>query len=375
VALQWCNKTIRRQEEVGKSTNYKRKNNMKDIIHGRKIQRQFIGAFAKPLMISLTVCVFVVIVISCSKQDKGSNPVSDQGASLGKAVGPTISSISPASAEIGDLLTINGNNFGPKQQTGYFVTIKGIRATVYQSWSQTQIKVFVNPGSTGGSGKVSVTTGSKTSNEVNFTLVQYTPVTIGTQTWMGYNLDVSKYNNGDDIPQVTDATAWDNLTTGAWCYYNNDPAMGALYGKLYNWYAVNDSRGLAPVGWHIPSDAEWKTLSMYLGMSQIDADLFGKAYFGTTEGGKMKKAGTSLWVSPNTGATNLSGFLALPGGMRSALSNYDFAGPGLSNFWWSSTEFDAATAWMRGVENASSGTYRYYLTKKHGFSVRCIQDN
>ena len=79
------------------------------------------------------------------------------------------------------------------------------------------------------------------------------------------NLDVSKYRNGDDIPQVTDATTWANLTTGAWCYYENNTANGTVYGKLYNWFAVNDPRGLAPSGWHIPSQAEWVTLQNCLG--------------------------------------------------------------------------------------------------------------
>src|SRR5580765_7574137 len=91
-------------------------------------------------------------------------------------------------------------------------------------------------------------------------------IKIGTQKWMSRNLDVTYYRNGDVIPHVTDPTKWQALTTGAWCWYNNDSANGAVYGKLYNWYAVNDPRGLVPAGWHIPSDAEWNTLSTYLGI-------------------------------------------------------------------------------------------------------------
>src|SRR5690606_33259564 len=107
----------------------------------------------------------------------------------------------------------------------------------------------------------------------------------------------------DVIPQVTDPTIWGNLTTGAWCYYNNDPANEIIYGKLYNWYAVNDPRGLAPVGWHIPSDSEWTILTDYLGGFEV-------------AGGKMKETGTTHWANPNIGADNSSGFTGLPGGYR-----------------------------------------------------------
>ena len=101
-------------------------------------------------------------------------------------------------------------------------------------------------------------------------------ITICNQVWMLKNLDVSTYRNGDPIPQVTDPTTWVGLTTGAWCYYNNDPANGAIYGKLYNWYAVNDPRGLAPTGWHVPSDAEWTELSTCLDAISPTGNVGGK---------------------------------------------------------------------------------------------------
>src|SRR5215831_16955339 len=123
---------------------------------------------------------------------------------------------------------------------------------------------------------------------------RYASIKIGHQKWMAKNLDVTHYRNGDKIPQVKNKAAWKALTTGAWCWYNNDSANGAIYGKLYNWYAVNDPRGLAPTGWHIPSDAEWDTLATHLG---------------SNAGGKLKdtgtiEAGTGLWYAPNKGATN-----------------------------------------------------------------------
>ena len=142
----------------------------------------------------------------------------------------------------------------------------------------------------------------------------YTSLTIGTQQWMDKNLDVATYRNGDLIPYVTDPTTWAALTTGAWCYYNNDPSNNGSYGKLYNWYAVNDPRGLAPVGWHVPTDIEFTTLTTALGGASV-------------AGGKMKVTGTTTtWNSPNTGATNTSGWAGLPGGFRFSGGEFSFIG-------------------------------------------------
>ena len=156
-------------------------------------------------------------------------------------------------------------------------------------------------------------------------------VTIGTQVWTSKNLDVSTFRNGDVIPQVQDQNAWENLTTGAWCYYDNDASNGTKYGKLYNWYAVNDPRGLAPNGYHIPTAAEWTQLSDYLG--------------GESEAGTKMKS-TSGWVENGNG-TNSSGFSGLPGGSRynrGAFLNIDSSG-----YWWSSKEGDALYAWNRSL--------------------------
>jgi uncharacterized protein (TIGR02145 family) len=184
-------------------------------------------------------------------------------------------------------------------------------------------------------------------------------VTIGQQIWMNKNLDVAYYRNGDPIPQVTDPTVWAGLTTGAWCYYNNDPLLGAIYGKLYNWYAVNDPRGLAPEGWHVPSDAEWTVLTNYLGGYSI-------------AGGKMKETGYTHWYSPNTGATNESGFTGLPGGFRS--NNGSYWGLRGNGYWWSSTEDYATDAWYRHLGFFSTDLDSPINTKVYGFSVRCVKD-
>lgn len=176
---------------------------------------------------------------------------------------------------------------------------------------------------------------------------------------MNKNLDVAFYRNGDPIPQVTNATAWAALGTGAWCYYNNDSILGAKYGKLYNWYAVNDPRGLAPQGWHIPSDAEWTTLETTLGGSSV-------------AGGKMKEAGTLNWLSPNTAGNNNSGFAGLPGGYR--YDNGPFLDVGNYGFWWSSTENGPTSAWARYLGYGFGNVNRATNFKPGGLSVRCLRD-
>ena len=180
-------------------------------------------------------------------------------------------------------------------------------------------------------------------------------VTIGSQVWTSKNLDVATYRNGDVIPQVQDENAWENLTTGAWCYYDNDASNGTKYGKLYNWYAVNDPRGLAPNGYHIPTDAEWTQLSDYLGDGEA--------------GTKMKS--TSGWVENGNG-TNSSGFSGLPGGIRNGDGAFYYVGE--YGYWWSSTEYSTNDAWCRGLLYDYGYVDRFTNSKKNGFSVRCLRD-
>ena len=195
-----------------------------------------------------------------------------------------------------------------------------------------------------------------------------TTVTICNQVWMVKNLDVSTYRNGDTIPNVTDPTQWNNLTTGAWCYSANSSEYGAIYGKLYNWYAVNDSRGLAPAGWHIPSDGEWNKLVKCLDPTADTSGTVTKQ--STTAGDAMKEAGSIHWVGFSF-ATNSSGFTGLPGGGRSTLNGY---GLGYYGNWWSSTkDITDGIAWPRGLDG-TSGVIRWPEPEKSGFSVRCIKD-
>lgn len=185
----------------------------------------------------------------------------------------------------------------------------------------------------------------------------YKTVKIGDQWWMAENLKVTHYCNGDAIPNVTDATEWRGLTTGAYCNFNNNSSNADTYGRLYNWYAVNDSCNIAPEGWHVPSDAEWQTLVDYLG-GVVDA------------GSKMKETGTEHWNGPNTSATNESGFSALPGGYRSYYGYY--FGMGDFAYFWSSTEFHIYYAHYRYLSRYSWGAIS--PEKTNGLSVRCVRD-
>ena len=189
----------------------------------------------------------------------------------------------------------------------------------------------------------------------------YPSVTICCQTWMSKNLDVTKYRNGDPIPQVTNGAAWRALTTGAWCYLNNDPAMGAIYGKLYNWYAVNDPRGLAPAGWHIPIDFEWTTLSKCLGGKSV-------------AGAAMKESGTAHWVPTNTGATNSSGFTGLPGGYRNIGGVFYRIGKG--GYFWSATATDYRPdfSWLSTLDFSNNIHLMGMNNRQDGYSVRCVKD-
>lgn len=186
----------------------------------------------------------------------------------------------------------------------------------------------------------------------------YHTVTIGTQVWMVENLKTTKYRDGTSIPNVTDNAAWDNLTTGAYCDYNNTPSNSATYGRLYNWYAATDAHNIAPTGWHVPTDAEWSTLTTYLGGESV-------------AGGKLKEIGTTHWAGPNTGATNETGFTALPSGYRDGSFYY----VGISGWWWSATESIVAThAYLRFMSYYYSDVDGYGISKERGLSIRCVRD-
>ena len=186
----------------------------------------------------------------------------------------------------------------------------------------------------------------------------YNTITIGTQTWMVENLKVTQYNDGTNIPNETDATAWNTSIAGAYCNYNNQESNVSTYGRLYNWDAVNTGK-LCPIGWHVPTDSEWTILTNYLG---------GIIY----AGGKLKENGTIHWTSPNEAATNETGFSALPSGYR----DYDGTFNDIRIFgnWWSSTWYDSSNSYAREMNSYDGGVMRYYRYISQGLSVRCVKD-
>jgi uncharacterized protein (TIGR02145 family) len=188
-------------------------------------------------------------------------------------------------------------------------------------------------------------------------------VTIGKQVWMTQNLNVDKFRNGDPIPEANTNEEWRKAGENgepAWSYYNNNPDNGDRYGKLYNWYAVNDPRGLAPEGWKIPSDEEWSRLADFLG---------GKSVAGT----KMKS--TDFWADyegKSGNGTNESGFSGLPGGTRGDDGTFGYVGK--YGYWWSSTEYNPGDAWLRFLNYNYGYVFRFSYIKRLGFSVRCLRD-
>jgi uncharacterized protein (TIGR02145 family) len=187
-------------------------------------------------------------------------------------------------------------------------------------------------------------------------------VKIGNQVWMVENLNVNVFRNGSAIPEAKTTEEWEMAgeeKKPAWCYYKNDPANGEKFGKLYNWYAVNDNRSLAPKGWHVPSAEEWQTLIDYYGGQEV-------------AGGKMKETGTVHWKGPNTGATNEDGFSALPGGHRD--HNANLFNIGHYATFWTSTECNKINAWKRHLSHGDVKVYNDCLSKSMGFSVRCVKD-
>jgi len=250
---------------------------------------------------------------------------------------------------IGTVLSLGVNqdlkvDFTPTDASNYNVASKTVKINVRQGVSSV---VF----------KLGLTYGTMTDQEGNV----YKTITIGTQTWMAENLRVTKYRNGDPLPNLAANAAWAASTTGAYCSYENMDNIDEIttYGRLYNWYAVSDSRNIAPTGWHIPTDAEWTTLT---------TALFGE----NIAGGKMKETGTTHWSDPNKGATNESGFSAIPAGYRDNYTS-SFKYRAYHCFYWSSILGNASCNW-----DSAQYFYGYwdhnFVYERMGFSVRCVRD-
>lgn len=188
----------------------------------------------------------------------------------------------------------------------------------------------------------------------------YRTVQIGDQIWMAENLRVTRYRNGDTIPDITDANFWSHYATGARCYYNNDPNNGSLYGCLYNWHVVRNNRPIAPAGWHLPSEEELAVLMNTLGGDTIAA-------------GKMKLKGVGYWIYPNTGANNESGFGALPGGYRYG-EDGSFHTLGSNGYWWGATRSYELYSWSARLFTGFADVQRHKRFENYGLAIRCVKD-
>jgi uncharacterized protein (TIGR02145 family) len=186
----------------------------------------------------------------------------------------------------------------------------------------------------------------------------YHTIKIGTQVWMVENLKTTKFRDGTSIRNVTDHYSWVQMNYGAYCDYNNDEGIGETYGHLYNYYAVTDRRNIAPEGWHVPSDNEFVILITYLGGQSV-------------AGGKLKETGNAHWVGPNIGATNVTGFNAIPGGAR---NSDGFQLLGLKSGYWTTTDAGDGEAWIRYAAYYSSALNAKNLSKLNGNSIRCVKD-
>jgi uncharacterized protein (TIGR02145 family) len=187
----------------------------------------------------------------------------------------------------------------------------------------------------------------------------YRSIIIGSQTWMVDNLTTTKFNDGTDIPLVKDAVLWDNLSSPAICWQNNDPARKVTYGVLYNWYTVSTGK-LCPKGWHVPDDREWDEMVNFLGGDNV-------------AGGKLKEADFSHWRSPNSEASDVTHFRALPGGERFDGPYALFEGLGSSGSWWTTGNIEDLAS-DRSMYYDNSRVQKSFRPKKSGLSVRCVSN-
>ena len=325
--------------------------------------------------------VFLMIISGCKKKDDNSNP--PPASQVPALTTDVVSNIAQTTATSGGNVTSQGTSAVSARGICWSISANPSTSDAHTTDSSGTgnftsnltgltpntpyyVRAYaINSAGTGYGNQQSFTTQQETGGTVtDIDGNVYHTVTIGTQTWMVENLKTTKYNDGTAIPLETDDTAWANLTTPGYCWYNNDAATYKnTYGALYNWFTVNTSK-LAPSGWHVPTDAEWTTLTTYLGGE-------------TVAGGKMKStgtigSGTGLWDDPNTGATNESGFTAVPAGCRGY--NSTFVSVGLYGFWWSSTEGSTNFAWYRFLSYDTSSAGGNYGKKTYGFSVRCVRN-
>lgn len=308
--------------------------------YGNELSFPTTAALAPTLSTSAASNVNLTTAVSGGNvtSDNGS-AVSDRGVCWNTSGNPTISS--PKAS--------NGSGTG-----SYSVNISGLTAgTVYY------VRAFATNG-------VGTAYGDQIRFSTSISDIQnnvYKTVLIGTQLWMQSDLKTALYNDNAAIPNVTESSSWNTITTPAYCWFNNDPSYGSTYGILYNWYTVETGK-LCPSGWHVPTDTEFETMELYLGVPADQIDL--TDWRGTNQGTQMKSA--TQW-----NGTNTSGFSALPGGYRRADTG-NFYGFGVLTYWWTASEYDSATATYRLLEDGYTGIYKNATSKRGGKFIRCIKN-
>jgi uncharacterized protein (TIGR02145 family) len=311
--------------------------NSAGIAYGQEIG--FISGVVIPVVNTMIVTSIKAFsaVVAVNIPDDGGSPVTSRGVVWGTTENPTLTSNSGSSFNGGDKGYFTSNITGLTPGIKYYVRAFGTNSV----------------GTSYGSQIVFTTAITITDIDGNI----YETIQIGNQLWMAENLKVTRYRDGTAIPYVTDNTQWGNLKTGARSIYENISDNNTLYGQLYNWYAVNNSRQLCPIGWHVPTHEEWNQLTNFLG---------------DNAGGKMKATGTQFWVSPNTDASNQSGFTGLPGGYRAISGNY--TGLGSYGAWWSSSQIWMISAWGKTLSFNSGNLFSSEIPNELGLYVRCIRN-
>ena len=329
--------------ETPKNNNFKSMKNLINLLSSGFLILSFICYSCKKEVPVLTTSEITQITSTSALcggiiTDEGSGEVTSRGVCWSTGIKPTISD--------------NKSSDG-KGLDSFSSNITGLRAmTVYYVRAYATNRVGTGYGMT-----ISFTTEGVADFEGN----KYIIINIGNQVWMAENLKATEYNDGTSISLVTDNRAWISLTSPGYCWYNNDQTTNKYtYGALYNWYAVSTGM-LCPTGWHIPGDADWSTLITYLGGENI-------------AGGKLKESGTLHWLSPNSGATNENGFMALPSGDRIGADGSFYNINGYAIYW--SSDQSSFTQAIDRVLVFNDTNFRIgYDNMTAGFSIRCIKDN
>ena len=262
---------------------------------------------------------------------------------------------------LGIYLTQNDGKYGNKGE-GYSVRCIKNESKAENLDDNSKVKNILNEEKTNDS-KINLNETNIKDNNPNIEVIDGTrAVKIGTQIWSVENLNLDKFRNGDIILQANSESDW--ITAGenkqpAWCYYNNDLSNGSIYGRIYNFFAVADSRGLCPASWHVPTDEEWNSLTEFLGGNTI-------------AGSKMKEIGIKNWNSPNEDANNSSGFTGLPGGYRNRGGNFMYIGT--NGFWWTAPLESTYIRFIRNLNNRSEYLTRTSVLSSYGMHVRCVKD-